>query len=63
MVYRVRPGALVGELCEAPNDGDSLMTSKAPAFDQDATPAARRQLDPHDAASHLPRLRRLARAV
>ncbi len=39
------------------------MISKAPAFDQDATPAARRQLDPHDAASHLPRLRRLARAV
>ena len=39
------------------------MSSIAQAPAHSAAPAGSRRLDPHDAASHMPRLRRLARSV
>lgn len=39
------------------------MTSITDAPDESAVPAGRRRLDPQQAAAHMPRLRRLARAV
>jgi RNA polymerase sigma-70 factor, ECF subfamily len=39
------------------------MTSIAPAPEEGSVPAGRRRLDPQQAAAHMPRLRRLARAV
>ncbi len=40
-----------------------MTSTLAPHSDPDTAPAGRRRLDPQQAADHLPRLRRLARAV